>query len=85
MTKHETLAHMVNTSKPLSKKDLSEHFPVRYVTASEAVNRYYHQGLVSPVRKKGKEIFYGLTGKGKERLEYFEHGGCSNLKCSCQT
>ena len=83
MTKHEALTYLNMTSKPLSKKDLCEHFSIAKSTGSEAINRWCSQELVRPARKIRKEVYYVLTEKGKERLEYFDENGCRNEGCGC--
>ena len=71
------------TSRPLSKKDFCEHFSIAKSTASEAVNRWCSQELVTEVGRVGKEVYWRLTEKGKQRLEYFNDNGCRNEGCGC--
>ena len=83
MTRHEGLTYLNMTGKALSKKNLSRYFSIAYTTASEAVNRMRRDRLVEAIRIVGREVYYGLTEKGKQRLEYFDENGCWNDDCPC--
>ena len=83
MTKHEALTYLNEASRPLSKKNLSDHFSIAKSTASEAVNRWKKQDLLRDVGKVRKEVYWELTEKGKGRLEYFDEDGCGNEGCRC--
>ena len=83
MTRHEGLTYLNMSPEPLSKKDLSRYFSIAYTTASESVNKMLRDRLVGAVRSVGREACYGLTEKGKERLEYFDENGCGNQECRC--
>jgi len=67
----------------LAKSDLGKFFSIAKSTASEAVNRWKDQGLVKEVGKIGKEVYWGLTERGKERLGYFDGNEYGNPECSC--
>ena len=83
MTRHEALAYLNVSGEPLSKNDLRDRFSIAKSTASESVNRMRRDGLVQAIRIVGREAYYGLTEKGKERLEYLDENGCGNEKCRC--
>jgi hypothetical protein len=42
------------------------------------VDRVRRDGLVEATRIVGKEVYYGLTERVKERLDYFDKNGCRN-------
>jgi Mn-dependent DtxR family transcriptional regulator len=83
MTRHEALAYLNVIGEPLSKNDLRDRFSIAKSTASESVNRMRRDGLVQAIRIVGREAYYGLTEKGKERLDYFDENGCGNEGCRC--
>ena len=83
MTRHEALAYLNMSGEPLSKNDLRERFSIAKSTASASVDRMRRDGLVEAIRIVGKEVYYGLTERGKERLDYFDKNGCRNEGCWC--
>jgi len=85
MTKHEGLTYLDMSPKYLSKSDLGEYFSIAKSTASEAVNRWKSHGLAREAGRIGKKVFWGLTEKGIERLNFFDENGCGNPGCSCHT
>jgi len=85
VSKHELLTFLADNPE-VTKKQVAEAFGLAYISACLNINRLMKQGLVRPVSISnitGRTSF-SITDKGRERLEYFDNGGCTNRYCSCQ-
>lgn len=82
MNKHEVLG-LIKLRGCASTSQLADFFNVAYTTAYTNIRRLKAQGLIRIYGKRGKEVFYEITYKGYNRLEYFEDN-CPYEDCICR-
>jgi DNA-binding MarR family transcriptional regulator len=86
MTEHELLYLLNEETSPdrsvgLLGGDIADYFDYDQASTYGRLSRLRQQGLVWRAKSKGATL-YGITEKGKARLEYFEENGCGKFDCS---
>jgi hypothetical protein len=77
--KHQTLL-LVKKLRGVHSRDIVKHFGYSPGTARSYLSHLGRQGLLDRIGAN-----YGLTERGRDRLEYFEVTGCPDVRCPlCQ-
>ena len=77
--KHQTLL-LAKRLEALRARDLERHFGYSAGTSRSYLSHLAKQGLLARMGAG-----YGLTQKGRDRVDYFDHFGCQDVACPlCQ-
>lgn len=82
MTQHELLT-ILEDVESISGIELSNSTDMNYPAAHIALRRFNRKYFVVVDKVVGRKVFYSVTERGLNTLEYYNTHGCSNDDCSC--
>lgn len=82
MTKHELLSAFRDYGQ-LTVTEIFKADNVSRVAIWKTLEKLRREGCLKIADRRGREKLYEMTGRGFEKLTYFDNDGCIHPLCSC--